>query len=82
MAYVHKHNLVQPELAEREKHYGVRFTLPPGDTFTRLLGQNWEKTHWYATEEERDRAFEQLSTRHGYYRKTDNPTQILEKISR
>lgn len=82
MGYVHRHNLVQPEFAEREKPFGVRITLPPGDTFARLLGNGWEKTHWYATEQERDRAFERLATRHGYYRKTDDPTQVLEKISR
>ena len=82
VGYVHKHNLVQPEFAERDKRYGVRITLPPGDTFARLLGNSWEKTHWYATAQERDRAFERLATRHGYYRKTDTPTQILEKISR
>ena len=32
--------------------------------------------------EERDQAFEQMAARHGYYRKTDSPTQILEKIVR
>lgn len=56
--------------------------LPPGDTFSRLLGTDWEKTHWYATEAERDAAFRKLALRHGYYRKTDNPTQILEKVVR
>lgn len=71
-----------PELAGREKRFGVRITLPPGDTFSRLLGDKWEKIHWYPSEQERDEAFEQLAARHGYYRKTDNPTQILEKISR
>jgi hypothetical protein len=85
VGYVHKHNLVQPEFAERderEKRFGVRISLPPGDTFARLLGSNWERTHWYATEQERDKAFERLATRHGYYRKTDDPTQVLERISR
>jgi len=48
----------------------------------KVLGDDWERLHWYATEAERDAAFEQMAARHGYYRKTDNPTQILEKTSR
>lgn len=82
MVYCHRHNLVSPELAEREKRFGVRITLPPGDTFARLLGTDWEKIHWYASEEERNEAFARLAARHGYYRKTDTPTQILEKVMR
>jgi hypothetical protein len=47
-----------------------------------LLGEDWEKLHWYASEAERDAAYEQMAERHGYYRRTDNPTQVLEKIVR
>jgi hypothetical protein len=82
MEFVHRHNLVQPDQADGEKHFGIRVTLPPGDTFRRLLGEDWEKFHWYATEEERDAAFRQMAIRHGYYRKSDVPTQILEKLVR
>lgn len=82
MDFVHRHNLVQPEKAEGEKRFGIRVTLPRGDTFSQLLGENWERLHWYRTEEERDRAFEQMAIRHGYYRKTDAPTQVLEKLVR
>jgi hypothetical protein len=80
--YVHRHNLVQPELADRDKRFGIRVTLPPGDTFARLLGTNWERFHWYRSEEERDAAFRQMAIRHGYYRKSDVPAQILEKLVR
>ncbi len=80
--FCHRHNLVQPERAGAEKKYGIRVTLPPGDTFGRLLGDDWERLHWYATEAERDRAFRDMATRHGYYRTTDTPTQILEKVMR
>jgi hypothetical protein len=80
--FVHRHNLVQPVSADREKRFGIRVTLPPGDTFARLLGPEWEKFHWYGSEQERDAAFEQMAIRHGYYRKTDAPTQILEKLVR
>ena len=31
---------------------------------------------------ERDAAFEQMAIRHGFYRTTDTPTQVLEKIVR
>lgn len=82
MKYSHQHNLVQPENAGVEKKYGIRITLPPGDTFQRLLGDNWERVRWYATEQERDRAFEDVAKRHGYYRKTDTPTQVLQKVMR
>lgn len=78
----HKHNLVIPENAERDRKFGIRVTLPRGDTFTRLLGENWEKIHWFATEAERDTKFAEMAERHGYYRTTDNPTQVLEKIIR
>ena len=60
----------------------IRVSLPPDDTFNRLLGEGWERVHWYATEEERDRAYNNMARRHGYYRKTDTPTQILEKLIR
>ncbi|HEX7060777.1 MAG TPA: hypothetical protein VF200_02350 [Woeseiaceae bacterium] len=82
MDFVHRHNLVDPEAVPQERRYGIRVTLPPHDTFRRLLGDDWERLHWYPTREERDEAFRHLAIRHGYYRKTDTPTQILEKIER
>lgn len=82
MNFHHQHNLVDPAKAGAEKKFGIRVTLPPGDTLTRLLGEDWERHHWYATEAERDRKFANMMERHGYYRKTDNPTQILQKIVR
>jgi len=80
--FVHRHNLVEPDSVPQERRYGIRVTLPPGDTFNRLLGPNWERLYWYATEEERDEAFRRMAIRHGYYRSTDTPTQVLEKIER
>ncbi len=82
MDFCHQHNLVDPEKAGAERRYGIRVTLPTGDTFSRLLGEDWERIHWFPTEEERDRAYENMATRHGYYRNTDTPTQVLEKIVR
>lgn len=80
--YCHKHNLVGPASAGVERRFGIRVTLPPGDTFQRLFGDDWEMLHWYASEAERDTAYEQMAKRHGYYRRTDNPTQVLEKLLR
>jgi hypothetical protein len=80
--YCHRHNLVEPEAAGRDRPWGIRVTLPANDTLRKVIGDDWERTHWYPTEAERDAAFDRMAVRHGYYRKTDNPTQILEKISR
>lgn len=82
MDYCHQHNLVDPASAGAERHYGIRVTLPASDTLRKLLGDDWEKLHWYPSEADRDAAFEQMAVRHGYYRNTDSPTQILEKIAR
>ncbi len=82
MDYCHQHNLVEPDNAGRERRYGIRVTLPPGDTLRNLLGDDWERLHWYATESERNSAYEGMLERHGYYRNTDDPTQVLEKIIR
>ena len=73
-----------PKLANAgaDRRYGIRVTLPATDTFRIVIGEDWERFHWYATEAERDKAFESMARRHGYYRKTDAPTQILEKIER
>lgn len=82
MDYCHKHNRVDPETAVTEKRFGIRVTLPEHDTLRTIIGDNWEQLHWYASETERDQAFEQMALRHGYYRETDSPTQVLDKIVR
>jgi hypothetical protein len=80
--FCHQHNLVNPETAGQERNFGIRVTLPPTDTLRKILGDDWERLHWFASEAERDAAFDSMAIRHGYYRKTDSPTQILEKVSR
>jgi len=82
MDFCHAHNLVDSSSVGAKRPYGIRVTLPKGDTLRRILGENWEKLHWYPTAVERDAAFEHMAVRHGYYRKSDSPTQILEKIER
>ncbi|MCH8336797.1 MAG: hypothetical protein IIC61_13035, partial [Proteobacteria bacterium] len=56
--------------------------LPAGDTFSEILGNDWQRVHWYTSEIERDKAFNDMASRHGYYRTTDTPTQVLQKIVR
>ncbi len=82
MEYCHQHNLVDPGTAGAERRYGIRVTLPPSDTLRNLVGDDWERLHWYPTERERDEAYDKMAARHGYYRTTDTPTQILEKVVR
>lgn len=82
MDYCHQHNLVDPARAGADRRFGIRVTLPPNDTIRKILGNDWEKLHWYPSEAERDQAFEKMAVRHGYYRDTDSPSQILEKLVR
>ena len=82
MDFCHQHNLVDPDAAGRERNYGIRVTLPPGDSLRKVLGDEWERLHWFPTEAERDAAFNRMAARHGYYRETDTPTQVLEKLTR
>ena len=35
--------------------YGIRVRLRPGDPFAKLVGADWQKTHWFFTAAERDR---------------------------
>lgn len=80
--YCHQHNLVDPHTAGAERRFGIRVTLPANDTLRKLLGDNWERLHWFATRRERDAALDGMAIRHGYYRNSDSPTQVLEKIDR
>ena len=82
MEYCHQHNLVDPQNVGADRLFGIRVTLPANDTMRKILGDSWEKLHWYRDEEERDQAFEEMALRHGYSRETDSPTQVLEKIVR
>ncbi len=82
MDFCHQHNLVEPDKAGAERQFGIRITLPATDTLRNILGDDWEQLHWFPSEAGRDSAFLQMATRHGYYRDSDSPTQVLEKIDR
>ena len=79
MAVASPHNLNHPP--PRACPYGIRASLKPGDPFTRLVGADWEKFHWFATERERDAAFAVMSARHLYSRRGDEPAVIYEKVT-
>ena len=82
MDYCHQHNLVDQSDAGQDRTFGIRVSLPANDTLRNILGEDWEHSHWYPTEAERDSAYEKMAIRHGYYRNTDSPTQVLERIER
>jgi hypothetical protein len=60
--------------------FGVRVRLRTGDPFAKLLGADWQKTHWYYTAAERDRALVDMARRHEYSRIGDQPALVFEKV--
>ena len=78
MAISNEHNLIFRPPAV--KPFGIRVSLRPRDPFARLVGADWQKLHWFATERERDEAFTDMSARHVYSRLGDEPSVIFEKF--
>ncbi|MGO8974172.1 MAG: hypothetical protein ACLQJ0_23340 [Steroidobacteraceae bacterium] len=62
--------------------YGIRVRLRPGDPFAKLLGADWQRTHWYFTAIERDRALADMSRKHEYSRIGDPPALVFEKVEK
>ena len=60
--------------------YGVRVRLKVGDPFAKLLGADWQTTHWYYTLADRDVALDEMSRRHEYSRIGDEPALMFEKV--
>jgi len=52
------------------------------DPFRALLGPEWQKYHWFATAEERDRALEEMSRKHEYSRVGDRPALVFVKVEK
>lgn len=74
------HNLLHKPL--ESKPYGIRVSLRRSDPFTLLVGNDWEREHWYDSESARDAAYADMLRPHEYSRQGDDPTVNLEKISR
>ncbi len=60
--------------------FGIRVRLRAGDPFAKLLGADWQKTHWYFTAPERDRALADMARKHEYSRIGDQPALVFEKV--
>ncbi|HEX9876872.1 MAG TPA: hypothetical protein VGC50_09495 [Gammaproteobacteria bacterium] len=80
MRICHSHNLNRRH--DRERLFGIKVSLPPGDTFSSLIDKNWERFHWYSTERERDRALRDMASEHLYSRRGDRPTLVFEPVER
>ena len=81
MEVSNSHNLVNPP-PEQELRYGIRVSLTTSDPFRRLVPEKWEKIHWYPDAATRDRALQDMSSRHRYSRMGDAPTTRYEAIER
>ena len=79
MAIAHEHNLNQPP--PDSKQFGIRVRLRARDPFTRLVGADWQKLHWFATERERDAALADMAARHLYSRRGDEPSVVYDKVA-
>ena len=79
VAISNEHNLNSPPPAA--KPFGIRVRLRARDPFTRLVGADWQKLHWFATERERDLAFADMAPRHPYSRRGDEPAVVFEKVA-
>jgi hypothetical protein len=65
-----------------QRPYGVRISLRPGDPFATLVGSDWSREHWYATERERDLALADMSSRYPFFRIGDEPALVFERTTR
>jgi len=78
MSIANEQNLRQPIAQSRP--YGLRLRPRRNDPFRHLVGDDWQREHWFATREERDAALVQMSGRYLYFRPGDAPTLDFEKI--
>jgi hypothetical protein len=78
MTTCHDHNLRAP--LPESRPFGIRVRLRKGDPFRNLLGDGWEKQHWFATRTEREAALEQMSGRYVYFRPGDAPALDFERV--
>jgi hypothetical protein len=78
MPTCHEHNLRAPPPATRP--FGIRVRLRGGDPFRNLLGDDWQREHWFATRSERDSALADMSGRYVYFRPGDEPALDFERV--
>lgn len=76
----HAHNLAHP--VDLPGRFGIRVKLNSTDPFRKLVGDNWQKEHWFATATERDQALIEMSGRYVYFRPGDQPSLTFEKLEK
>lgn len=81
MAQCHQHNL-RERASGLPRPFGVRVALRTDDPFRTLLGNEWSRTHWFETAEERDAALAEMSREHEYSRPGDRPALVFEKVEK
>ena len=79
MAICHEHNL--RTTPPRSLPFGIQVRLKPGDPFVKLVGPEWQKTHWFASATERDAVLADMESRHLYSRRGDEPSVVFERIA-
>lgn len=76
------HNLRGNPDSRNQRPYGLRVSLLANDPFRKLLGQDWSKTHWFASAAERDLVLADMSRKHEYSRPGDRPAMRFEKVEK
>jgi hypothetical protein len=80
MGISNEHNLRAP--LPETRRFGIQVHLKPGDPFVKLVGPDWQKTHWFASAGERDGVLADMERRHLYSRLGDEPSMLFERIER
>jgi hypothetical protein len=78
MSIANAQNLRQP--LPEVRPWGLRVRARKNDPFRNLVGDDWEKEHWFPTRAERDAAWRDMSGRYVYFRPGDVPTLDFELI--
>ena len=78
MTACHDHNL--REALAQTRPFGIRVRLRKSDPFRNLVGDDWQKEHWFATRPDREQALEQMSSRYIYFLPGDRPTLDFKSV--
>jgi len=74
------HNLVTPIASQ--KNFGIRVKVRSSDPFRNLVGDDWQREHWFTSATERDDALKKMSGKYIYFRPGDKPSLDFEKIEK
>jgi len=67
---------------QQNPQFGILVRIPAEDPFVNLVGENWQTTHWYTTQTERDLALVDMAREHEYSRSGDKPTLTFAPVNR